>query len=134
MAVSEIAYEDERYIVSRSLMIRCGADSKEQPAPPIHEEFPIGERVLFLGQMAYGGAAQVTSTAGGNLGISLAVSFVCVPAEFRLTGSTFHLKDRRTRCSATLSHTDLLATTTPRISSVVDWVSVACSSRRFVRL
>jgi 5'-3' exonuclease len=46
---------------------------QEQKAPPIAEEFPNGEKVIFLGQMAYGAAAQVTSTSGDKLGISLAV-------------------------------------------------------------
>jgi len=51
---------------------RNRADQKEQPAPPLHEEFPDGEKVIFLGQMAYGAAAQVSSTKGDKLGINLA--------------------------------------------------------------
>lgn len=38
------------------------------------EEFPDGERVICLGQMAYGTAAQVMSTSNDTLSISLAVS------------------------------------------------------------
>jgi 5'-3' exoribonuclease 1 len=38
------------------------------------QEFPNGERVIFLGSMAYGTAAQVASTTKDTLDISLAVS------------------------------------------------------------
>lgn len=38
------------------------------------QEFPEGERIIFLGQMAYGAAAQVVATTSKTLDISLAVS------------------------------------------------------------
>jgi 5'-3' exoribonuclease 1 len=78
MAVSEVTYEDERYIVrdSRTWTVAY-TNNQEQKAPPVAEEFPDGEKVIFLGQMAYGAAAQVTSTANEKLGISLAV---CKPS------------------------------------------------------
>jgi hypothetical protein len=37
------------------------------------QEFPNGERVIFLGSMAYGTAAQVTSSTEKTLDVSLAV-------------------------------------------------------------
>jgi hypothetical protein len=39
----------------------------------MEQEFPNGERVIFLGSMAYGTAAQVASTTKDTLDISLAV-------------------------------------------------------------
>lgn len=56
--VTQVTFEDERYI--------------EQAAPPMGQEFPDGERVIFMGQMAYGTAAQVNSTTDETLDISLA--------------------------------------------------------------
>lgn len=50
---------------------------QEQDAPPIEEEFPVGERVIFLGAMAYGTAAQVHATAKSTLDVALAVSALC---------------------------------------------------------
>lgn len=58
MAVDRIAVEDERYT--------------EQPAPPIEEEFPKGTKVIFLGNMAYGVAAQVIDTTENALNIEIA--------------------------------------------------------------
>ncbi|WWC63302.1 uncharacterized protein I303_105902 [Kwoniella dejecticola CBS 10117] len=58
LAVSQVTFEDERYI--------------EQAAPPMAQEFPEGEKVIFLGQMAYGTAAQVMSTTETTLDVSLA--------------------------------------------------------------
>lgn len=57
MVVSQVTFEDERFL--------------EKDAPPIAQEFPTGEKVIFLGGIAYGGAAQVASTAGDTLNISL---------------------------------------------------------------
>ena len=38
------------------------------------EEFPDGEKVIFLGSMAYGTAGQVVSTTAHSMDIGLAVS------------------------------------------------------------
>ncbi|GFZ49564.1 5'-3' exoribonuclease 2 [Saitozyma sp. JCM 24511] len=58
LSVHQVTFEDERYL--------------EQEAPPMAQEFPNGERVIFLGSMAYGTAAQVASTTKDTLDISLA--------------------------------------------------------------
>ena len=59
MAVSEIASEDPRYI--------------EREAPSLSEEFPEGSKIFFLGEHAYGVAAQVSATTESNLSVILAV-------------------------------------------------------------
>ena len=56
--VTQVAFEDERFI--------------EQGAPPVSSEFPDGERIIFLGGMAYGTAGQVVSTTDTTLDIALA--------------------------------------------------------------
>lgn len=58
MAVTQVTFEDERYF--------------EKDAPPLAQEFPNGEKVIFLGDMAYGIAGQVTNTTDSTLDISLA--------------------------------------------------------------
>ncbi|ORY35580.1 hypothetical protein BCR39DRAFT_21407 [Naematelia encephala] len=58
LAVQQVTFEDERYL--------------EKNAPPMAAEFPVGERVIFLGGMAYGTAAQVVSTTDTSLDISIA--------------------------------------------------------------
>lgn len=65
MAVKQVNYEDERF--------------KEQPAPPIEEEFPPGTTVFFLGNHGYGVVAQVTETGNNNLSVTLAVSRASFP-------------------------------------------------------
>ena len=60
MALSEVACEDPRYL--------------EKDAPPLSEEFPEGSRIFFLGEHAYGVAAQVSSTTETALSVILAVS------------------------------------------------------------
>jgi len=59
MAVPEVASEDPRYL--------------ERPPPPLAEEFPEGSRVFFLGEHAYGVAAQVSGTTEDTLSVILAV-------------------------------------------------------------
>jgi 5'-3' exonuclease len=59
MCLSEIASEDPRFA--------------ERPAPPLSEEFPDGSKIFFLGEHAYGTAAQVSSTEDSTLSIVLAV-------------------------------------------------------------
>ena len=45
----------------------------EQAAPPMAEEFPDGSRIIFLGEHAYGVAAQVAGTKEDTLTIVIAV-------------------------------------------------------------
>lgn len=60
MAVTEVTSEDSRF--------------QEREAPPLSEEFPDGSKVFFLGEHAYGVAAQVSETSKDSLSIVLAVS------------------------------------------------------------
>lgn len=59
MCLPEVVSEDPRFM--------------ERDAPPLAEEFPEGTKVFFLGEHAYGGAAQVSSTAETTLSVILAV-------------------------------------------------------------
>ncbi|KAI0707261.1 exonuclease II [Earliella scabrosa] len=58
MAVSAVSSEDPRFL--------------EKEAPPLSEEFPEGSKVFFLGEHAYGVAAQVSATAEDSLSVVLA--------------------------------------------------------------
>ncbi|KAI0950824.1 hypothetical protein AcW1_008023 [Taiwanofungus camphoratus] len=58
MTVSEVVSEDPRFM--------------EKDAPPLSEEFPEGSKVFFLGEHAYGVAAQVSATAADSLSVVLA--------------------------------------------------------------
>jgi 5''-3'' exonuclease len=72
MTLSEVLSEDPRFM--------------EREAPPLSEEFPEGSKIFFLGEHAYGVAAQVSSTTETSLSVILAVrtySFVSNP--FQLT-------------------------------------------------
>lgn len=60
MTVTSVASEDPRYI--------------EGVPPPLSEEFPVGTKVFFLGEHAYGTAAQVSGTTDAALSVILAVS------------------------------------------------------------
>ena len=60
MAVASVTSEDPRYM--------------EREPPPLSEEFPDGTRVFFLGEHAYGVAAQVSGTTKDSLSVILAVS------------------------------------------------------------
>ncbi|KAF8648106.1 hypothetical protein AX16_006403 [Volvariella volvacea WC 439] len=57
MCVQEVGSEDPRYL--------------EREAPPISEEFPQGSNVFFLGESAYGTAAEVYATEKNTLCVSL---------------------------------------------------------------
>jgi 5'-3' exoribonuclease 1 len=46
----------------------------EREPPPLAEEFPEGTKVFFLGEHAYGAAAQVSATVDTTLSVVLAVS------------------------------------------------------------
>ncbi|KAF8910440.1 XRN 5'-3' exonuclease N-terminus-domain-containing protein [Gymnopilus junonius] len=58
MCLSEVASEDPRFL--------------EREAPPLSEEFPDGSKIFFLGEHAYGVAAQVSSTTDTALSVILA--------------------------------------------------------------
>lgn len=58
MTVSEIVSEDPRFL--------------EKDPPPLSEEFPEGSKVFFLGEHAYGVAAQVSTTTLDTLSVILA--------------------------------------------------------------
>ena len=60
MVLSNVISEDPRFM--------------ERKAPPLSEEFPPGSKVFFLGDHAYGVAAQVSSTTDTTLQVLLAVS------------------------------------------------------------
>ena len=59
-SVSEVVSEDPRYL--------------EKDAPLLKDEFPPGSKVFFLGEHAYGVAAQVSETTSTTLSVVLAVS------------------------------------------------------------
>lgn len=59
MVLTQVASEDPRFV--------------EKEPPPISEEFPLETRVFFLGEHAYGVAAQVAETTETTLSIMLAV-------------------------------------------------------------
>lgn len=61
MCLAEIVSEDPRFM--------------EREAPPLSEEFPEGTKVFFLGEHAYGVAAQVNSVTDATLSVILAVCF-----------------------------------------------------------
>ena len=61
MCLSNVASEDPRFM--------------EKEAPPLSEEFPEGTKLFFLGEHAYGVAAQVSATNETSLSVVLAVCF-----------------------------------------------------------
>ncbi|KAJ7472590.1 exonuclease II [Mycena latifolia] len=58
MTLSEVSSEDPRFL--------------EREAPPLSEEFPEGSKIFFLGEHAYGVAAQVSATTDITLSVVLA--------------------------------------------------------------
>ncbi|THH31525.1 hypothetical protein EUX98_g2669 [Antrodiella citrinella] len=58
MTVSDVSSEDPRFT--------------EKEAPPLSEEFPVESKVFFLGEHAYGVAAQVSETTKDTLSVILA--------------------------------------------------------------
>ena len=60
MAITSVASEDPRYVERASL--------------PLNEEFPVGTKVFFLGEQAYGDLAQVSEATDATLSIILKVS------------------------------------------------------------
>jgi 5'-3' exoribonuclease 1 len=81
MSLSEIFSEDPRFV--------------ERDAPALSEEFPDGSKIFFLGEHAYGVAAQVSATTESSLSVVLAV---CASAHlstpFGLTLLQFFLPDK----------------------------------------
>lgn len=65
MAVPEVSSEDVRYL--------------EQDPPPLSEEFPENSKIFFLGEHAYGVAAQVSGTTEDTLSVILAVTSHSLP-------------------------------------------------------
>ncbi|KZT42222.1 hypothetical protein SISSUDRAFT_114027 [Sistotremastrum suecicum HHB10207 ss-3] len=81
MSVSGVSSEDPRYL--------------EKDAPPLHEDFPKGSKVFFLGDHAYGVAAQVSDTTDTSLSVVLAF-FPSERAETqKLTDVVLQRKDNR---------------------------------------
>lgn len=62
MTVFNVASEDPRFV--------------EKPPPPLSEEFPVESKVFFLGEHAYGIAAQVSETLDKEEKISVVLA-VC---------------------------------------------------------
>ena len=84
MAVTTIASEDPRYV--------------ERMPPPLSEEFPIGTKVFFLGEHAYGTASQVSGVTDTALSVILAVSASLPPRMYAdLTSSIQVLCARQRR-------------------------------------
>lgn len=73
-------YEEADKEVEQALQMRpSGVVSKdprfmERGPPPLKEEFPEGSKVFFLGEHAYGVAAQVTDTSDTSISVVLAVN------------------------------------------------------------
>lgn len=79
MAVQQITFEDERYLVRQVLAYNKNVPylaycKQEKDPPSLNIEYPVGTRVIFLGEHAYGRAAQVTGINGTSLSIQIAVS------------------------------------------------------------
>ena len=62
MCLSEVISEDPRHL--------------EREAPPLSEEFPDGSKIFFLGEHAYGVAAQVSAMTNTMLSVILAVRMI----------------------------------------------------------
>lgn len=71
MSVPEVVSEDPRFM--------------ERAPPPLSEEFPDGSRIFFLGEHAYGVAAQVSGTTEDSLSVVLAVRCPSPPHIFAVS-------------------------------------------------
>jgi 5'-3' exoribonuclease 1 len=60
MTVTSVASEDPRYVEKESL--------------PLGQEFPVGTKVFFLGDQAYGASAQISGASDTSLSVILTVS------------------------------------------------------------
>jgi hypothetical protein len=96
MCLPEVVSEDPRFM--------------ERDAPPLAEDFPEGTKVFFLGEHAYGGAAQISSTSDKTLSVILAVSLMKYFVFLELLVSNFdnssiHRKKRKFKSSKPLWNT-----------------------------
>jgi 5'-3' exoribonuclease 1 len=72
-------YEDPDHETEHALQVTLSDVTSEDPrflergAPPLSEEFPEGTKIFFLGEHAYGVAAQVSATTETTLSVILAV-------------------------------------------------------------
>ena len=96
MCLPEVISEDPRFI--------------EKDAPPLHEEFPAGTKVFFLGDHAYGVAAQVVETAETTMSVMLAESrstsnhtFIARHALSKIA-SSFMVFDGKSKINLTIFH------------------------------
>ena len=64
MIVSDVHSEDPRFM--------------EKEPPPLSEEFLVDSKVFFLGEHAYGVAAQISATTTDTLSVVLAVSCISI--------------------------------------------------------
>ncbi len=71
MCLCDVVSEDPRFI--------------EREPPPLKDEFPEGSKVFFLGEHAYGVAAQVIGTTDITLSVVLAVSFLVLWILYQFT-------------------------------------------------
>jgi 5'-3' exonuclease len=55
----------------------------ERVPPPLSEEFPVGTKIFFLGEHAYGTAAQISGVTDTALSVILAVSGFVYPQVIR---------------------------------------------------
>lgn len=89
MCLPEVVSEDPRFL--------------ERDPPPLAEEFPEGAKVFFLGEHAYGSAAQVSSTSDTTLSVVLAVCIFLFHYFLLLTSaplsSSIHPKKKKSRSS-----------------------------------
>lgn len=102
MVISQVASEDPRFL--------------EKEPPLLSEEFPDGCKIFFLGEHAYGVAAQVASTHNDSLSVVLAVrdnASLSIPFELTAEDSSFLLTKRRTTTSKQLSRIGFLSIITP---------------------
>ena len=65
LTVTSVTSEDPRYV--------------ERVPPALTEEFPVGTKVFFLGEHAYGTAAQISGATETSLSVILAVSDFLLP-------------------------------------------------------
>lgn len=65
MLITSVSSEDPRYIEKASL--------------PLCDEFPVGTKVFFLGEQAYGTFAQVSGATSAKLSVILSVGVVLSP-------------------------------------------------------
>lgn len=84
MVITSIVSEDPRYVEKASL--------------PLGEEFPIGTRVFFLGEQAYGTRAEISAATSTALSVILTVSGLLYLWDIGWLHNLFHASiSRKTR-------------------------------------